>query len=57
MAEAEWVHKAFGFMDKNGLDELILDNACCQDGLKGRIEGNGYKSPELANARRKVDLV
>ena len=45
--------EVFGFIDKNGLDELILDNASCQDGLKGWIEENGYKSPGFASARRK----
>jgi|SaaInl25SG_5_DNA_1037380.scaffolds.fasta_scaffold21583_1 hypothetical protein len=30
-----------------------IDNASCQDGLKGWIEENGYKSPGFASARRK----
>ena len=44
--------EVFGFMEEKGLDELILDNASCQDGLKNWIEDNGYKSPGFASARR-----
>jgi hypothetical protein len=42
----------FEFMDEEDLDELILDNASCQDGLRGWIEENGYRSPGFASARR-----
>jgi hypothetical protein len=38
----------FGFMDDHDLDELILDNASCQDGLRERIAENGYQSPGFA---------
>ena len=44
--------EVFGFMDRHGLDELILDNASCQDGLRGWIEDSGYKSPGFASKRR-----
>lgn len=44
--------EVFGFMDENNLNELILDNASCQDGIRSWIEDKGYKSPGFASARR-----
>ena len=41
------------FMRKEGLEELILDNATCQDGLKDFIENAGFKTPGFACARKK----
>jgi hypothetical protein len=32
--------------------DLLLDNAPCQDGLRGWIVGNGYQSPGFVSARR-----
>ena len=42
----------FPFMEEQKLDELILDNAPCQDGLRSWIEEQGYKSPGFASKRR-----
>ena len=38
---------------RDSLDELILDNASCEDGLKNWIEERGYNSRGFASARRK----
>jgi len=46
------VAHVFPFMQDHDLDELILDNAPCQDGLLGFIDDNGFKSPGFAAARR-----
>jgi len=48
-----WTLVVFPFMDEHHCDELIMDNASCQDGLRGFIESQGYKSPGFASARRK----
>lgn len=42
----------FPFMEENDLDECILDNASCQDGLAPWIRKKGFKSPGFASARR-----
>ena len=42
----------FPFMEEEGLNELIMDNATCQDGLKEYIEDAGFKTPGFASARR-----
>ena len=45
-------NEIFPFMDEHGCDTLIMDNASCQDGLRGFIESSGYKTPGFASARR-----
>ena len=39
-------------MKEEGLEDLILDNAPCQDGLKDFIEDAGFKTPGFACTRR-----
>jgi hypothetical protein len=35
----------FDFMDEEDLDELILDNASCQDGLRGSLKKMAIVDP------------
>ena len=51
--ELDLESNVFPFMDVHECDELIMDNASCQDGLRTFVESQGYKSPGFASARRK----
>ena len=52
MMEIDLENEIFPFMVEHGCDELILDNASCQDGLRDFIESKGFKTPGFASARR-----
>ena len=52
MVEEDLEDTIFPFMEEEGLEELIMDNASCQDGLRDFIEDAGYRSPGFASARR-----
>ena len=45
----------FPFMEKHGSEELIMDNASCQDGLKDFIERKGFESPGFPFVRRQQE--
>ena len=52
MMESDMMEHIFPFMDEQKADELIMDNASCQDGLRDFIRENGYETPGFASSRR-----